>query len=286
MPGRHLVVEKLGEGGEAEVFAIDADRVLRRFRRSDHPSVEARIDFTLEIARGAAGLDFDVPEILDHHVDDEGRPCFVERRLPGRSMTDALGEVSGRRRHDLLRSYLDTARQLREIRFERPWFGEVIRDDPLRSDTWAGFLGQALDRQVASADLAEYADVPDLGAELDRLRSDVATIPEPEPSLLHFDYFPGNVMCDDTRITAVIDWSVLSIVGDPDLDVALAVAYFGVTPTAGADDVAFAWRWLAERDLAERTSVYERWGAAWWLPGTFDPVIRSWVAGVLRSAGP
>ncbi len=277
-------MEKIGEGGEAEVFALDADRVLRRFRRPDHPAIEQRIAFTQEVARGASHLDFAVPEILDQHVDDAGRRCFVERRLSGRSMTEALGSVSGSQRVSLLTSYLETAYTLREISFERPFFGEIIPESPIRTSTWREYLAASLERQVGAADATAYPEIDDLEAVVDALRTEVAAAAEPDPSLLHFDYFPGNVMCDDTRITAVIDWSVLSIVGDPDLDVALAVAYFGVTPTATPADVAFSWDWLRDHDLANRAEVYERWGSAWWLPGSYDEQIRSWVVSVLGQA--
>lgn len=273
--------DKLGEGGEAEVFALGDDTVLRRWRR-DHPSIANRIAFTSEVAAGAAHLDFAVPEILDHHVDEQGRPCFVERRLPGRSMTEALADASGRQREALLTSYLETAASLREISLRRPWFGEVLADDPIRTASWGSYLHRVLDRQVADADAAAYPEV-DIDAVRERLHEDIAAIASPEPALLHFDYFPGNVMCDDTRITAVIDWSVLSIIGDPDLDVALAVEYFAVTPTAVEADSAFALSWLRENGFAESAEFYRRWGAAWWLPGSYDENIRSFVTGVLGS---
>lgn len=278
-------MEKLGEGGEAEVFALDDTRVLRRWRR-DHPSIAKRIAFTQEIDAGASHLDFAVPEVLDHHVDDEGRPCFVERRLPGRSMTEALGEVSGSQRRALLTSYLETALSLRSIAFERPWFGEILAEEPIRSNTWDDYLRRALDRQVAAADPSAYPEL-DLDAVTTGLRAEISDRSDPTRSLLHFDYFPGNVLCDDTRVTAVIDWSVLSIMGDPDLDVALSVAYFAVTPTATASDTEFASAWLRERDLDQRASFYARWGAAWWLPGSDDEDIRSFAADVLaQDRGP
>lgn len=272
-------MEKIGEGGEAEVFALDERRVLRRFRRDD-PSIPRRAELTAEIAAGAGVLDVEVPEILDQGVDDDGRPWFVERRLAGRSMTDALGELEGDQRRLLVDSYLSTAMRLREITFERPWIGELIAEEPMRHESWPGYLDAVLPRQLAQTELADYPEI-DPATVVDEVRDTVRTLPDTPPTLVHFDYFPGNVLCDDRRITAVIDWSVLAIMGDPDLDVALAVAYFGVTPTATADDVTFAWSWLTERGLAEKARVYERWGAAWWLPGSPDPTIRAWVAGVL-----
>lgn len=157
-------MDKLGEGGEAEVFAIDEHRVLRRFRRADHPAVPERIALTREVAAGARHLDVAVPEILDVFDDDEGRPCFVERRLPGRSLTDALADVTGARRTRLLASYLDTAVALRGLDVTRPFWGELAHPEPLRAEGWTDYLLAALDRQSAAADPAAYPELDDLSA--------------------------------------------------------------------------------------------------------------------------
>ena len=275
--------EKLGEGGEAEVFAIDGDRVLRRFRRRDHPAIDERIALTREIAAGAGHLPFAVPEILDHHVDGDGRPCFVERRLSGVSMQVALRDVEGQQRTRLLDSYFTTAARLREIELRRDFYGELITPDPLRTETWSHYLAGALVRRTSTTDADDYPEIPDLDAAVADVRTGITAVDDPEPRLVHFDYFPGNVLCDGTRITAVIDWSVLTIAGDPDLDVALALAYFGVTPETTLADVAFGRRWLRERGLTETAHRYERFGAAWWSPNADEPRIRRWVASVLGS---
>lgn len=273
-------MEKIGEGGEAEVFALDERRVLRRFR-SAHPSIPRRIELMRAVERGAGALDVDVPELLDHGMGDDGRPWFVERRLPGRSMTEALADVTGAQRLRLFESYLETAQSLRRVGYPTTEFGELIAETPLQSPTWAGYLSAALDRQLGACDRTAYPRLIDLDARVAGIRRDVDRLDVVRPSLVHFDYFPGNVLCDDHRITAVIDWSVLTIAGDPDLDVALAVAYLGVTATADEDDDEFCRTWLAEHDLDEVADLYERWAAAWWLPLDGDPTIRSWVAGVL-----
>lgn len=273
-------MEKIGEGGEAEVFALDDARVLRRFR-IDHPSIPRRIELMRAVARGADSLEVEVPELLDHGVGDDGRPWFVERRLPGRSMTEALADVTGTQRDRLFRSYLETAQSLRRIEYPTTDFGELIAETPLRSPTWPGYLSAALDRQLAVCDRTAYPQLTDLDARVADVRRDIEHLDVGHPSLVHFDYFPGNVLCDDHRITAVIDWSVLAVAGDPDLDVALAVAYLGVTPTADGRDDEFCRTWLAEQDLAEVADLYERWAAAWWLPLDGDSRIRSWVASVL-----
>ena len=166
---RPVLVEKLGEGGEAEVFALDDRRVLRRFRRADHPAIDERVALAQEVAAGAGSVDFMVPEILDVYRDDEGHPCFIERRLPGRSMTEALGDVGGRRRELLLDSYMETAQTIRSIEFSRPWFGELLRPDPLHTSSWSEFLAAALERQCSNVDPAQYPEVTDFEAEVSRL---------------------------------------------------------------------------------------------------------------------
>ena len=273
-------MEKIGEGGEAEVFALDHARVLRRFR-IDHPSIPRRIDLMRAVEHGARDLDVDVPQLLDHGVGDDGHPWFVERRLPGRSMTEALADVTGTQRRRLFESYLETAHALRRIDYTADEFGELITEDPLRSPTWSGYLLSALDRQLGACDRSAYPELTDLDPRVADIRRETGRLDLAQPSLVHFDYFPGNVMCDDHRITAVIDWSVLAIAGDPDLDVALAVAYLGVTPTADEGDAAFCRAWLADRGLANTADLYERWAATWWLPLDGDPKIRTWVASVL-----
>ena len=50
---------------------------------------------------------------------------------------------------------------------------------------------------------------------VEELRSDI--LPEP-PVLLHMDYWPGNVLWLDGRVSALIDWDAASY-GDPALDV-------------------------------------------------------------------
>ncbi len=275
-------LELLGEGGEAEVFALDAHRVLRRWR-VDSPTIERRLALTRELAGPAATVGIAVPEVLDTGCDETGRPWFVERRLPGRSLTDELRTADGPRRARLIDDYLDTAQALRTIGCTRPWYGELIADEPLRAPTWSGYLLAALDRQAGAPDAAARAAIPDLDGRLDRLRAEVATVPDPPggPAMVHFDYFPGNVMCDGDRITAVIDWSVLAIAGDPDLDVALAVAYLGVVDTVRPADHDRVRRWVADHDLGPVVDRYARFGAAWWLPVTDDAAVRPWVVDVL-----
>ncbi|HEY7069904.1 MAG TPA: hypothetical protein VH479_07325, partial [Acidimicrobiales bacterium] len=99
----------LGRGGEARVFALDAERVLRL----PHPGVdpgplEERRRLLASIA--TPGWRVALPEVLEHR-EVEGRLVVVERRLPGRNALDVLAEP-GRDREALVRDHLDVARSV------------------------------------------------------------------------------------------------------------------------------------------------------------------------------
>jgi putative membrane protein len=66
--------------------------------------------------------------------------------------------------------------------------------------------------------------------------------------LVHGDYFPGNVFIDDDlTISGVGDFSGLTIIGDPRMDLAGAVAYVEVVDSYRPDDTAFLLRLVTER---------------------------------------
>jgi hypothetical protein len=89
----------LGYGGEAVVFALDDERVLRILWEGAEPAVlRARQALVDELAAG--GAPFSLPE-LDKVGEIDGRWYAIERRLRGRPVAEVLATLSGRER-DLL----------------------------------------------------------------------------------------------------------------------------------------------------------------------------------------
>jgi aminoglycoside phosphotransferase (APT) family kinase protein len=72
-------MDLLGSGREADVYAIDEHRVLRRYRRGDDATAEA------ELMTYLAGHGYPVP-----HVHTASGADMVLERLDGRTMTDAF----------------------------------------------------------------------------------------------------------------------------------------------------------------------------------------------------
>jgi aminoglycoside phosphotransferase (APT) family kinase protein len=212
--------ELLGEGGEAQVFALGADRVLRRHRQPapDHARTIGRFLDALD----REALPFALPTVLEVGEDDVGTYA-IERRLPGRSLDDVLPSLRGADRSRALRAYIDAAAAIRRLGLPDGWrdgFGEVFMEPPVRSATWKGLLEQQVRRQLALA-----SDAPP--GSLERALAAVSLQPEPsELALVHGDYCPGNVMIDaDLEVTAVIDWSWLCVVGDADHELRTAALF-------------------------------------------------------------
>lgn len=220
----------LGRGGESEVYALDAARVLRVYK----PGMPAAY-----VARRAAFYahlqqqrpPFALPEVLERGVVD-GRLYTVERRMRGRAFADALPHLSGADRARALTSYLRTAAQIGEINFpERP-FGELLTaGEPLTRDAWPQYVWDRLQRTFSRSRPHLLRDVPRIDTVVVHVRQELRALEGfAEKRLVHGDYFPGNCFIDDAlEVYGVGDFGYTTVVGDPRLDLAGAVAYLEVS---------------------------------------------------------
>lgn len=270
----------LGHGGEAWVYALDDDRVLRILhdagRKADVLRRKALVE-ELALAQPAYRL----PEVLDVG-EIEGRTYAIERRLPGRSMLEELGRIEGAARERLIEAYLDTSASLGDLRLPaHNGFGDLIADDSIVAPTWRGYLEERAARNL-SRSTPELRQVDPAGI--------AGGLPDaPAPSFVHLDTFAGNFLTDGVRITAVIDFGVSSLAGDRRLDPIASAVYLSdphVTPTATAHDVDVALAWLRTKGLAEWLEPGRRWLAAYWSFEADDPKAMAWCSDVLLRSQP
>ena len=218
------LAERLGEGEEAEVYALGPERVVRFFKQ---PVNRAYVD---NLRAFYASLDltqvgFAVPFVIEQNSED-GICYAIERRILGSSLADALLLLEGTARRRALQSYAETCIAISKLGCPRESFGEVLATPALRAPTRAAF---ALDRAEASLTVsrdrfAGHLDRPDRA--LTRLGSMLTQLPTVQPQLVHGDYYPANVMIgQDGRITGVIDFGPLTLIGDARMDAASAVLY-------------------------------------------------------------
>lgn len=250
---RHFGVtsaDRIGHGGDAMVYALSGDRVLRVLHSPTSPI--ARIaSFYDELSGQDPG--FALPRVLEHGEID-GTSYSIDRLIPGRPLIDILPELAGDRRRAALDSYLDAADAIGRLRIERPLYGEILADPPLQRSTWTEFLLDRADAALAKSSGRIAADVAEFDDVVAAVRQRIAVLPaDGERRLVHGDYFPGNVMIgDDLAVSGVLDFGTLTVMGDTAMDVVSAIIFIEVVPAGNADDAAY----LTTRAVRRRRSGF------------------------------
>ena len=280
----------LGRGGEADVYALDPERVLRLYRNPDHHASAEYIRrigaFYDTLDRGA--VPFALPEVLEVHEEDV--TWSIERRLPGRPFDALLAGLSGRDRATAITAYVDGADAFGGLGVPDGFgdgVGELFTEEELRASSWAELLEARLVLQLERGAPILRDRVP----HLDRAAARVTALARAETAvgrtLVHGDFFPGNVLLgDDLQVSAVIDLGWLTVVGDATHDVRSAVAFWSVRPWAKPGDrealVAAATRHLGADavSMLERTERFEQARFAFVAE---DPHLFAWCVDGLRS---
>lgn len=260
----------LGSGGEASVYALDAERVLRVHRLGPTGATIARRASLLEqLEKSAPGLPFAIPQVLARACVHE-RWITIEPRLAGRSLAEVLGELAGDARDSLVTSYLDVGQRLAEIRLPQSFYGDLLADDAIQTASFRQYLERRARRSL------EVAGEPLRHVDPARLAQ---ALPEAsEPTFIYLDAHPSNLLVDAGRITAVVDFGGAAILGEQQ---------FGtiVPATALTDrDQPVAQAWLRERNLSELYSPTRDWMAAFWSFARDDHFLFEWCQRVLGAA--
>jgi aminoglycoside phosphotransferase (APT) family kinase protein len=250
----------LGRGGQSSVYALDESRVLRLYNtQTGRHFPQALRDFYA--ALDVPALPFSIPRI--HEIGEhDGTLYAIEPRLTGTPLLTAFPSFDAAARSRAVAGFLQAAAALGGIRHPQTVFGELLVATPIRRASWRDFLiarGEARANECA-AHLRQ--DVPQLDRALDRYRTLVAQVPEPAPSLVHGDYYGANVLVgDDGTVTAVIDFSHLSLIGDSRMDIVGAwhalEALDGLAP-ADRDAARDA---LREANVPEGSAVFDAYSA-------------------------
>jgi aminoglycoside phosphotransferase (APT) family kinase protein len=227
-----------------------------------------------ELAGSAGAVPFAIPRVLEIAA-VEDRLVSIETRLPGRALSEVLGEASADQRAGLIRAYLDAAARIGDLQLERPWYGDLCNRDPIRTATFREYLRERARKSLAAAG-------PDFAAvDADEL---AAALPAPSiPALVHLDAFPGNMLAEGGSITAVLDFGTACIVGDRRLDPLTAAAYLDspITPSATASDRRAAVEWLRDHQLMDLYAPARRWLGAYWSFAREEPRLFDWCRSLL-----
>ncbi len=255
----------IGEGAQAVIYRLDDERALRIFQDvASARTITQRADFLTAIRDQT--LWFATPEYLEWGVIDNTL-FAIERLLPGTNMAIELGRLRGVGRLTAWTNYAEAVHEIHRLSFNAPGFGDLYphtADAPIRAKTWNEYLNLTIDNHLALYRPELSLDVPHLEGSIARLRKSIHSIPEPAPGhLVHGDFFPGNVMIDESHnVTAVIHWSEYCVVGDPLLDLAGALTFLETQVHIEPSDLGHVRSHLvtiAGDHILKPISVYRSW---------------------------
>ena len=270
----------LGAGMTAAIYALDDQRAVR--------------------VHGGVGLDYDnklrgfydqlanhplpyaVPAILETGVID-GDFYHIERRLPGVEMAVRFPQLERQQRDIALTSFLDALPPLHQITFpDRPYGQFLGEGDDLTAPSWSGFLTTMVEAKLSVTWPMLKATIPDIQAKTDDFLRRLSALPDPpQKTLVHGDYFFGNVLLgEDDQVATVLDFSPMSAIGDPLMDIAAAYYFCRIYPFVTDDDYATLRRQIDERygaDVWPRLNLYLIY-YAYFLSDCYDsdPVAYAW----------
>ena len=229
----------LGKGATSQVYDIGDGQVLRILGEGSIKYIKSLVTFYEQLNR--ASFPFAVPRIEEYGT-VTGVGYIIERHLPGYDMSTIFPQLDQKQRKTAFCSFLDGLPPIHAVMLPDEPYGELLGwHENIRHKHWSGFL-----RDRTFINLKE--SLPFLNEDLpkiDHLIADfvqrVAQLPDPQKHLVHGDYFLANVMCNQVgQLTAVFDFSPLTLIGDPWFDVAGALTFLRVFDFITEGDIAFA----------------------------------------------
>ena len=225
---RHLKIESadlLGRGMTSSLYDIGDGRVLKIHNGPQEQGYLPRLQRFSEQLQ-THSFPFAVPLIYEYGAVGDVH-FHVERRLPGQDFAQVFPRLTILERRSAFSSFLDALPPLHSVQWPQQPYGEPLNLwEEITAEKWPGYL-QA---RIAATLSHSYADLKEDLAEVDRIVEvfyrQLGDLPaHPPKCLVHGDYFLGNVLCDERGIlTAVVDFSPLTLIGDPLMD--LAGAYY------------------------------------------------------------
>jgi aminoglycoside phosphotransferase (APT) family kinase protein len=287
---KHLGVtnyEPIGKGIEATVYDMDGSNVLR-IATTYKPEETVERDSLLAVVRRGS-YPFAVPDVM-HAGEFEGSLYTIERKMSGKTLREILPKLSGWKRRQAVENFLLGIDHLKTASVDDLPYGELIGNCNVQSTEWSTFLRAQVAKVLMDSKDKLVAAVPNMQAVFSRFDEGTKELESyGEKHLVHGDYYPAHVMMDDNRnVTGLLDFSRLTVIGDPDLDRAEALSTFEDSGREGAtpEDARYFRFLLMERfgkDVIYKLRTYQLFYALIFSGCEhYDPATYEWCLKTLR----
>jgi len=216
----------LGNGMQSRVFALDDDYVLKVYGDDIGYDNIIRLKLFYESLDTKQVL-FETPSIID--VQQVGGKIIVtEKRINGICPNKKhLNTLPIKELKNYFRNYVDTLFDIQKI---TTTFLKIAEPLDLKGDffkykkynSWNEMLIYNLEVKFKESETIFNQKVNNIKYVYKALKSKVAKLVITSMTLIHGDFFPANSMVNaEYGITAILDFGILTTVGDPIFDIAL-----------------------------------------------------------------
>lgn len=236
----------LGKGGEGYIFAYK-DKALKIYIRSEMGYVRQVADLQTTLA--GCGFPFSIPRITD--IGQTGGSVYsVEDRLTGTPMDILMRSLPADKRQILIRNYYNAVRRIGAVTFSGKPFGQILSgSESVTGPDWVHYLLRKLE-QKNEKNWERLRCIGNLEMKTSALKQALGESCRWDgKNLVHCDYYLNNVLAnDDLSVSAVLDFSIHSAVGDPRYDIASVLLWNTIDRSIQIKDYDFLFD-LAEQDF-------------------------------------
>lgn len=222
----------LGKGGEGEVYEVDDERVLKIYGNTNRNYLQALKKFQEELFLNK--FSFQTPQILEIKQINNKLVTF-EKKLTGVNGEKLFERVSDTERKTLLINFLNGLDEISKLQLKRKDYGQIIKNKKsITTKRWDDYLIKKLEQRLKKTEEYLKKDVKSLDDKVGIFKKVLSKEFKKCPKkLVHHDYYLNNVlMTSDLKLSAVLDFSPHTVVGDWRMDVCGAVTFLGINSEA------------------------------------------------------